>query len=581
MVKMGMRICQMYFTILICIIPFCIHGQDSGNSNVLRPDVIKSGTFYLDKSQDCNGNVFEVTEQVIITAPSTSVGINVPLTCTISLHSATLKSSIFQITVQTVKVDCQMNFYIFDGSETNAILKSYSCLDSVRSPVQLVTTSDTVSFRLTRQSALSSGQIRIIIETVDDPLSGGGGGIIHKTLDPDMSYNQKFSTNIIMILMSVAYIIAILICIIILIVRYVRSSRDEKKWSARPLAYNNYGLTPASSENMSTMNAYSTNSYPDYKSKNRSFKTRIANSTEDTDSVFDEMRLNMKSQLKYSSQSSSYNNPSFQRTPTSTKRMSGRRRGSTANPPSNTHRRNQENKVKRMQEQPREVPRSSATQEVPRSSVSQEVQTEEDNRVELATVGLNTDPEMTDHGIQCEVDTSDDIANSEEINAISKQAFEYLKQHKNLHSPSLLPHGLASDDEIDRKSESNRRYYHSKYIRDSPDTYHRDQYGSPEPHIFYTDPALRHTNITPPSYMASVNGAQKPSRPMAMTDIDNRYIPVYSYLVNRGYKMDDRDKNGSGSSATGTSHHSDMRMVHTDDSDFSANLDSGVELMRR
>jgi len=56
--------------------------------------------------------------------------------------------------------------------------------------------------------------------------------------------------------------------------------------------------------------------------------------------------------------------------------------------------------------------------------------------------------------------------------------------------------------------------------------------------------------------------------------------PVYSYLVNRGYQpMDGR--HSPLSSSTGASHHSGDRKIQNDDSDYSANIGSGVELLKR
>jgi hypothetical protein len=58
-------------------------------------------------------------------------------------------------------------------------------------------------------------------------------------------------------------------------------------------------------------------------------------------------------------------------------------------------------------------------------------------------------------------------------------------------------------------------------------------------------------------------------------------IPVYSYLVNRGYKPVD-GRYSPISNSTGASNLSgDRRDTSNDDLDVSANLASGVELMKR
>ena len=56
--------------------------------------------------------------------------------------------------------------------------------------------------------------------------------------------------------------------------------------------------------------------------------------------------------------------------------------------------------------------------------------------------------------------------------------------------------------------------------------------------------------------------------------------PIYSYLVNRGYQPLD-GRQSPVSTATGGSNISGDRNLQVEDSDFSANLDSGVELLKR
>lgn len=73
------------------------------------------------------------------------------------------------------------------------------------------------------------------------------------------------------------------------------------------------------------------------------------------------------------------------------------------------------------------------------------------------------------------------------------------------------------------------------------------------------------------------------SRPRNNGKPDNQgsqKIPVYSYLVNRGYQPLD-GRHSPVSTSTGGSNLSGDRNLQHEDSDFSANLGSGVELMKR
>ena len=67
----------------------------------------------------------------------------------------------------------------------------------------------------------------------------------------------------------------------------------------------------------------------------------------------------------------------------------------------------------------------------------------------------------------------------------------------------------------------------------------------------------------------------KPSMPQQPSN-----PPVYSYLVNRGYQPLD-GRHSPVSTSTGGSHLSGDRNLQAEESDFSANLDSGVELLKR
>lgn len=210
----------------------------------------------------------------------------------------------------------------------------------------------------------------------------------------------------------------------------------------------------------------------------------------------------------------------------------------------------------------------------PSKQVEQDLtSSDSEDKVEHASIGLNTDPEMTDHGVQCEADTE----------------FEDppLKPSSNLMST-----GVGSSPVLNAQRQSPRpQKYHrppsyeealseTEYPSFKPDQPRFSPKPQQQPginYVPYSDPTLRHPQpvYSPNSGRHPYNPDYAHSNPLPKFE-NNPSIPIYSYLVNRGYNIDDGQ-----SSCGATSHHSDSRMGHTDDSDFPANLDCGVEFMSR
>ena len=72
--------------------------------------------------------------------------------------------------------------------------------------------------------------------------------------------------------------------------------------------------------------------------------------------------------------------------------------------------------------------------------------------------------------------------------------------------------------------------------------------------------------------------SHKPKRDQGHIQTGN--IPVYSYLVNRGYQPIE-GRHSPVSTSTGASNLSSDRNVLGEESDYSANIGAGVEVLRR
>ena len=102
--------------------------------------------------------------------------------------------------------------------------------------------------------------------------------------------------------------------------------------------------------------------------------------------------------------------------------------------------------------------------------------------------------------------------------------------------------------------------------------------------VRYQHPPRSAGLIQPGQGQYTQQGQGHPSQPhyispdSRQTDINVDNPPVFSYLVQRGYKPVDVDHHSQVSSATNHSHRSDLRM---EDSDQGHNLGSGVDFMKR
>lgn len=578
----------MNFRIYLVVITTILFFQETSTQDELfpnnRPEGVSGQTFYLDQPSSCRStSSYSVTGKTTIIGPSSESGSTIQKECVITLASFAQKPMKFQLQIPQMRLNCDLQFYIYDGDSTSTLLKSYDCHkgnDNAYNPI--FTTGSKVSFKLvrTRIDTNANYEIRIIAETVQAVITGGDGW--NSRLDRDQNTVRKFDTDIVIILMCCAFLFAFLVYGIVLCIYWRRRDKDNKKWTERPMAYDNPGLTPTNStlayvEQVKAHPPDDPRMQPmsDFTKTNgrqsHTYQTRMAQSSIDADSVF-EGEKGEKLRRRHESnngqlRNGSYNNQAYQQTPVKSRARLSHRNAISTYP-------NKESSSPAGSDIPSLSQENHLWKPKPRKQVEQDLtSSDSEDKVEHASIGLNTDPEMTDHGVQCEADTEFEdppLKASSNLTSTGVGSSPVLNAQRQSPQPQKY-HRPPSYEEALSETE------YPSFKPDQPRSSPKPQQQPGMTYVPYSDPNLRR-----PQPVYSPNSGRHPYSPdyahsNPLPNLENNHsIPIYSYLVNRGYNIDDGQ-----SSCGATSHHSDSRMGHTDDSDFPANLDCGVEFMSR
>ena len=263
-------------------------------------------------------------------------------------------------------------------------------------------------------------------------------------------------------------------------------------------------------------------------------------------------------------QSESYSNQAYQHTPV-------RSRGRLSQRNARSSHRNKESNSPTSSDVPSLHQENQTWQPKPRKIVKPEPNlSESEEEVERASIGLNTDPEMTDHGVQCDANSEPEGPPSKPSTTVTSVGVgsspmlnnrKHSPEPRQFHRPPFFEEALSD-------------VYYPPLSPNQPRASPNPKHQSRVPYVHYSNPTLR---CPQPVYSQNPQQHLDYSQPTHLPKIGNENkIPIYSYLVNRGYNIDDGQSSGDAAS-----HRSDSRLGHTDDSDVTANLDCGIELMRR
>ncbi|XP_059179447.1 uncharacterized protein LOC131958432 isoform X2 [Physella acuta] len=207
-------------------------NNDPINSN------INANTFYFDSNSDCNGPIRELygLEATIRGNDLSSQRLG-PATCTIVLRSTSqFEGTVLDIEVKAMNIlDCTTQVAIYDGDGAQILLMSYDCRSSQnQNQKRFLTSGNTATFIMTRQNVNSYNfDIEIKINPVragSDPNYENGYG----SSNPFAFY--KFPQEGIVGMIGGFYAAIIGICIIVIIYKNRSFQGLNKEWETHQLA---------------------------------------------------------------------------------------------------------------------------------------------------------------------------------------------------------------------------------------------------------------------------------------------------------------------------------------------------------
>ncbi|BFZ10814.1 hypothetical protein BsWGS_13851 [Bradybaena similaris] len=205
-------------------------GQDPESINALNT------IYYFDSNSDCNGpkkqlNGFQGTIRGN-DITSTRLG---PQSCIIKVQSASqFDGTILDIELKAMNIlDCSTVVSIYDGDGTNLILMSFDChsyLNMYKRRFQ--TTGDTATFQMKRENLNS---FNFDIEIKIDPIRGGTNPGYENNFGSGYFFD-KFPQSTIVGMIGGFYGLILAICIIIIIQFGCKYMKLNKKWEIQQLA---------------------------------------------------------------------------------------------------------------------------------------------------------------------------------------------------------------------------------------------------------------------------------------------------------------------------------------------------------
>uniref|UniRef100_A0A2C9M3M7 CUB domain-containing protein n=1 Tax=Biomphalaria glabrata TaxID=6526 RepID=A0A2C9M3M7_BIOGL len=478
-----------------------------------------NNVFYFDSRSDCNSGVRNLFgSQATIIGSNASAHSNGVTTCTITLKSeGTFDGTILDINVEAMYIlDCLTQVSIYDGDGAKILLNSYDCRSSQNANRrQFVTSGNVATFIMTRPNPNSYNfDVKITV----NPISSG---LIVPTGSIGLVDFTKFPQEGIVGMIAGFYVFVILLCIAIIFYMARTFKGANQKWETHELANVRTEETFQKAQLMKR----------EKEAKNRFVANTAFNGQEDRPDNFREKII------------------------VPSKHKSGNRR-----PPS--------------------------YDEVVSDSASERSSDEESD--------ASAPPRKRSASSEEESDRSSARSRSSERSSVrSSERSRSTARTRSTRSPS--PSDTESEEEGHSDDSSSRRQArayrrkpkkHSEPKRHQPPRQAKQQQLPPQmqqpymqPPIYGAYPPGQYVPImtAPPPFQPIPSGYPPPSytvQPQNTLAPQPTDIPVYSYLVQRGYKPVD-DLNVSHSSTD--SHRSRGRRLEEPD----LRLESGVEYMKR
>ncbi|CAL1539904.1 unnamed protein product [Lymnaea stagnalis] len=197
-----------------------------------------SNIFYFDSNSDCNGpikNLFGI--QATIRGSDLSSQRLGPTTCTIRLRSeGQFDGTVLDIEVKSMNIlDCTTQVAIYDGDGAQILLMSYDCRSSQnQNRKRFLTSGNTATFIMTRQNVNS---FQFDIEITINPVRSGADAGYENNYGKDNPFAfDKFPQEAIVGMISGFYVFILIICVAVIIYQNRTFAGLNKKWETHQLA---------------------------------------------------------------------------------------------------------------------------------------------------------------------------------------------------------------------------------------------------------------------------------------------------------------------------------------------------------
>ncbi|XP_059179446.1 uncharacterized protein LOC131958432 isoform X1 [Physella acuta] len=545
-------------------------NNDPINSN------INANTFYFDSNSDCNGPIRELygLEATIRGNDLSSQRLG-PATCTIVLRSTSqFEGTVLDIEVKAMNIlDCTTQVAIYDGDGAQILLMSYDCRSSQnQNQKRFLTSGNTATFIMTRQNVNSYNfDIEIKINPVragSDPNYENGYG----SSNPFAFY--KFPQEGIVGMIGGFYAAIIGICIIVIIYKNRSFQGLNKEWETHQLATLKTGISFDAKSQMTQQSQISTLNGP----YNRGPASQYSRGTTQTqprkppppsedgdsavyynDDTFQKRRLmkeeNEKSRPRY--------NQPVEDAPDNFKErvIVSRVKGRSKQPPSYNDALSDSASERSSDEESEATSSNSTVRKRPPSS-------SEDERSERSSRRSRS----TERSSRSSRSPTPSETESEEVSESDGDSRYSNRRHKARKPKPKKPQAKAGPSRKPPQQQQQQPYPRQPVPQMQPMPYGAYPPGQFVPMMAgppHVQPVPMVPGYPPPRYPVNQRDMAPRGPQVQPTD-----IPVYSYLVQRGYKP--IDLNNSQGSVPESQGSGGGRLEEPD-----LRLDSGVEYMRR
>ncbi|XP_045164392.1 uncharacterized protein LOC123528612 isoform X2 [Mercenaria mercenaria] len=600
-------------------------------------------TFYLDRYSDCDGKPREVGRSTVFISGTSTEFQGQPVTsCSITLNTENIREPYrFKLQVLEVRIDDPgVYFYIYDGEFQGKLLRSFSKQDQKPSDLNFIFTSgQLVTFRMTRGELDRNYDIRVVVEPIPSGTVDCNYGSEHNC--DEYGYNYRLlGTKEIAGIIAGCFALVFVIVVIVVCCCYRKQRGISQKWKEeklgnaslpvkRPLPPPNVNSNPrGTSERSGRRYREKYDRYEDDRSFDRSFSTATKNFSERNyvpPTYREAMRHDSESSVDEhtfvgaddSGQQSVFVERVMMPSAHANKKTSPQvLRAQRARPPPDQDEEYDSIEPKKKSKAllvDKGAGSEEETDESDTENESEEESSEEESEAESEESAKEDKPDAVysqPNKIKNKAGDAPAAPPAPQPVGFRPPAASQPQQFQGQPYPGYVPQGVhqpqprygyPGQPQPYPQGQPQYPQGQSQYPQGQP-RYPQGQPQFPQghlPHVQQPNPsqpnAYHQANFTVPLQQSGTQaGPQYPAQtqPQSSRNRDRKSNrdpkgqvppsnpPVYSYLVNRGYKPID-GRYSPVSTSTGASNLSGDRNLLNEDSDFSANLGSGVELMKR